>query len=122
MTNPADAMRANMEAAAAVGSIGVSLGGVPFNNHHIEYWKSRALKAEAALSAPKTDRDGDSVLVPSAALKWLFGEGQDADGKWFGETEPEIKPGRPIARYWWRSKFRAMLPSAPVKQDSREGE
>ena len=43
-------IRDNLLASAAAGPICVSLGGVPFNNHHIEYWKQRARQAEARLA------------------------------------------------------------------------
>src|SRR3990167_6609119 len=49
--------------------------------------------------------------VPTAALKWLFGEGPDENGHWFGDVE--IRPsldGEPMeGKFWWRSRFRAML-------------
>ncbi|WP_029581999.1 hypothetical protein [Bradyrhizobium sp. URHD0069] len=56
---------------------------------------------------------GDHVVVPKAALAWLHGEGPDADGKWFGEGELAAAPlaGKYPRRYWWRSKFRAMIES-----------
>lgn len=67
------------------------------------------------------------VMVPQAAIKWLHGEGPDDAGKWFGDAVPEIKPGKPIAHYWWRSVFRRMCsvpstePSPPDwKQDQAE--
>lgn len=50
----------------------------------------------------------ETVTIPKAALAWLHGEGPDESGKWFGESVPEIKPGKPIAHYWWRSKFRKL--------------
>ncbi len=60
-----------------------------------------------------------SVIVPKAALDWLHGEAPDADGKWFGEAEDEAA-ANPIAgkyprKYWWRSKFRAMISAAHDK-------
>lgn len=55
----------------------------------------------------------ETVTIPKAAIDWLNGEGPDGDGNWFGDSEPEIKPGKPIKRYWWRSKFRSLaFPSA----------
>jgi hypothetical protein len=57
-----------------------------------------------------------SVVVPAQALLWLTGEAPDADGKWFGECEDEvIKTPRKYTRaYWWRSKFRSMVPNWPT--------
>lgn len=48
---------AGMEASIAAGPIHVSIGGTPFNAPHIEYWKSRALKAEDALAEAVRQRD-----------------------------------------------------------------
>jgi hypothetical protein len=40
-----------------------------------------------ALVAGLTAALGEThVVVPKAALEWLYGEGPDADGKWFGEN------------------------------------
>jgi hypothetical protein len=57
--------------------------------------------------------DDDYVMVPKAALAWLFGEGAAPDGNWFGDDEDrEIrKPRKHSPRYWWRSKFRSMIPA-----------
>jgi hypothetical protein len=58
----------------------------------------------------------DSVVVPAEALLWLTGEGPDADGKWFGETIGDGIPklaGKYPRTYWWRSKFRSMVPNWP---------
>lgn len=52
--------------------------------------------------------------VPKAALDWLFGAGPDAEGRCFGECEGASTPlGAifPRPRYWWRSKFRSMIPA-----------
>jgi hypothetical protein len=61
-----------------------------------------------------------SVVVPAKALLWLNGEGPDADGKWFGECEGEVKR---TPAYWWRSKFRSMIPNWPSvsRQDGKGG-
>jgi len=59
---------------------------------------------------------GDAVVVPREALLWLTGEGPDADGKWFGETIGDGVPklaGKYPRTYWWRSKFRSMIPNWP---------
>lgn len=45
------------------------------------------------------------VLVPQAALDWLYGVGPDSDGYHFGE---EAAP-RGDGAFWWRPKFRAMI-------------
>ena len=60
--------------------------------------------------APLTQPDNETIAVPKSALDWLFGEGPDAGGKWFGELmpEPDEKPRR---GFWWRSKFRSMIPA-----------
>lgn len=54
--------------------------------------------------------DDEFVMVPRAALNWLFGTGPDAEGKWFGDTAPDPDQ-KPYRRYWWRSKFRSMIPA-----------
>lgn len=65
--------------------------------------------------------DEDHVLVPKAALAWLFGEGPDAEGKHFGEVADEVQPlaGKYPRRYWWRSKFRSMIPALAVSNGER---
>jgi hypothetical protein len=65
-----------------------------------------AAREVRALLATSAAPQGAWQLVPIAALKWLFGEAPDQNGKWFGECEPKDTTGK---RYWWRSKFRAML-------------
>jgi len=55
-------------------------------------------------------QEGETVAVPKAALDWLNGEAPDADGKWFGESAPDPN-GQPYRTYWWRSKFRSMIPA-----------
>jgi hypothetical protein len=55
--------------------------------------------------------DQEWVMVPKAALDWLNGEAPDEDGQWFGDGEDASPPRK---RYWWRSKFRAMLAARPV--------
>jgi len=69
--------------------------------------------AQACLTAALA-ADG-MALVTQTALNWLNGEGPDADGKWFGECEDEVvkTPRKYTPRYWWRSKFRAMLSATP---------
>jgi hypothetical protein len=54
--------------------------------------------------------DEETIPVPKAALDWLNGGAPDADGKWFGECIPQsdVTPKR---AYWWRSKFRSMIPA-----------
>lgn len=54
--------------------------------------------------------DEGTIPVPKIALDWLNGEAPDADGKWFGECIPQsdVSPKR---AYWWRSKFRSMIPA-----------
>jgi Restriction alleviation protein Lar len=63
------------------------------------------------------------VPVPKAALDWLFGEGAGPDGKWFGDDEDtEQRAPRKYSRaYWWRSKFRSMVP-ALTRPQCGEGE
>jgi hypothetical protein len=56
---------------------------------------------------------GKLVLDASAKLKrmedairWVCGEIADADGKWFGDHEPPVKPWqRP---FWWRTPLRKL--------------
>jgi hypothetical protein len=66
----------------------------------------------------RAERDAaarDMVLVPKEALLWLSGAGPDADGRWFGQCEDEVikMPRKHTPRYWWRSKFRSMIPNWP---------
>lgn len=51
------------------------------------------------------------VAVPTSAIAWLMGEAPDADGKWFGECADAARSetGKYPRKYWWRSKFRAMI-------------
>ncbi len=53
----------------------------------------------------------DTAQIPKAALDWLFGAGPDADGKWFGEAEDNVKPLAGIypRQYWWRSHFLKLI-------------
>ena len=55
----------------------------------------------------------DTIAVPRVALEWLFGAEPDADGKWFGDCEEEERktPRKPSRPYWWRTKFRSMIPA-----------
>lgn len=49
-------------------------------------------------------------LVPETAIRWLLGEGPDANGNHFGDEEAyNVTRGR----YWWRGEFRSMLSAAP---------
>lgn len=80
----------------------------------IEVW--REIRA-ALLSTPNPgDADG-TVAVPKAALDWLFGEGPDPSGHWFGDVPDEH---RPKGSFWWRDVFKAMLTSPPPSS-LREG-
>jgi hypothetical protein len=76
-----------------------------------------ALEAER----PQPEPTDCTVAVPLAALEWLFGEGPDSDGKHFGEAEVDAKPlaGKYHRRYWWRSKFRAMIPALALSRPHR---
>lgn len=75
-----------------------------FTNHEPGYIKYARLYQQGQA---KPAMDGWK-LVPEYALKWLFGEGPDKNGNYF---EPPINP---TGKYWWRTKFRAML-SAPER-------
>lgn len=55
-------------------------------------------------TAPPGDGVPGMVLVPKTALDWLFGEGPDADGHWFGDGNFSTN-----GTYWWRAPFRAMI-------------
>jgi hypothetical protein len=73
-------------------------------------------QAEAALAAYREYLAAEGfIVVPKSALDWLFGEGPDADGKWF--EPPEIKDGERKKPYWWRSRFRAMITAAQQEQN-----
>jgi hypothetical protein len=71
----------------------------------------RLTEALAAPQAPEPTRE--EIAVPMAALDWLFGSEPDADGKWFGQCREAIKAmeAKYPRRYWWRSKFRSMIPA-----------
>jgi hypothetical protein len=55
---------------------------------------------------------GDYVMVPKSALDWLFGEGPDDQGKWFGESAAQQVAQSAPRAFWWRSKFRSLLNAA----------
>ncbi|HMI56396.1 MAG TPA: hypothetical protein VK494_09425 [Gemmatimonadaceae bacterium] len=79
----------------------------------------------AALSSAEPQAAADTIPVPKVALKWLFGEDAAADGKTFGEDEDvEIATPRKYSRrYWWRSRFRSMIPAlAMTRPQSKTGE
>jgi hypothetical protein len=84
---------------------------------------------EAALMAIKHLRDqvegarnSETIPVPKAALDWLFGEGKDSDGWGFGEcrTAQLALNAKNPRRYWWRSKFRAMIPALRLSNPSTD--
>lgn len=74
----------------------------------------------AILSAALSPGDGvqGMVLVPKNALDWLFGEGPDDDGIWFGDAERVAGAGA----FWWRTVFRRMLGRRSPSQNGRTGE
>lgn len=72
--------------------------------------------AEAA--SPHMPVPAGWVLVPVAALKWLNGEGPDGNGHGFGDAPDDN--GRGAA--WWRTKFNAMLASAPKPPPSHRSQ
>lgn len=47
----------------------------------------------------------DMMLVPTAAMRWLFGEGPDDTGAHFGDT---TNVERISGNFWWRNTFRRM--------------
>lgn len=57
------------------------------------------------------DRGAEYVLVPRKAIDWLFGAGPDNDGYHFGD---ELAP-RGRGNFWWRSKFREMIPALSAR-------
>lgn len=73
------------------------------------------LLAEAAAEITRLRSQGGGVpegyrLVPEFAIRWLLGEGPDANGNHFGdEYAYDFESGR----YWWRSEFRALLSASP---------
>lgn len=82
---------------------------------------AEALRSDSA--APSSPAVDGAVAVPKQALDWLFGEGPDNEGKHFGECEDiEIKTPRKYSRrYWWRSKFRSMIPALSVSRPTQGG-
>lgn len=56
------------------------------------------------------------VLVPDFAMKWLFGEGPDDRGFWFGDAEAPRAKGA----FWWRNDLRRMLSAAPTGAESEK--
>lgn len=66
------------------------------------------LRLRSELSARSAPVAEGWRLVPETAIEWLMGNGPDTDGNHFGADEGES------GRFWWRSKFRAMLSAAPL--------
>jgi len=56
------------------------------------------------------------VLVPKSALDWLFGEGPDEDGIWFGDAERVAGSGA----FWWRTVFRRLISGRLALTSGRE--
>lgn len=81
-----------------------------------EYWGAQAGLA-AALSTEPGEAEG-MVLVPKAALDWLFGEGPDDNGYWFGDGHEALNP---VGAFWWRTVFNRMLAAAPLPEDTHHG-
>lgn len=61
---------------------------------------AQALASEREAALPE-----GCVPVPQSALDWLFGEGPDPDGHWFGDNTPVGAKGA----FWWRSVFRKLI-------------
>ncbi|MBZ9888080.1 hypothetical protein LB559_09025 [Mesorhizobium sp. BR1-1-3] len=74
-----------------------------------EAWDRYALSTP---TAPVLAVEDGWVMVPKTALDWLFGEGPDKEGHWFGDGNFSTK-----GAYWWRIPFRAMLAAS-----SQQGE
>lgn len=91
------------EAASALGR-----GRYPVRDmmHPADEQRTRLATATSVLT-----EQGRVVPVPEAALAWLFGEGPDPSGHWFGEF-PDDHP-KPSGEFWWRKIFRAMIPRPP---------
>ena len=86
-------------------------------------WLLKAINAQIKAdreAASLTPAEGDTVPVPKAALAWLFGEDAAPDGRTFGEDEDaEIAtPRKYTRRYWWRSRFRSMIPALSQQHSS----
>ena len=48
---------------------------------------------------------GELAIVPQSALDWLFGEGPDENGEYFGSMyRPDIRN-----KYWWRKHFKKLI-------------
>lgn len=64
------------------------------------------------------------VLIPKAALDWLYGAGPDHNGKEFGEVEDTVKPvaGKYYPRYWWRLHFRKICEAFSASPPAGETE
>ena len=78
-----------------------------------QWWDSMKARAEAAEA---------ELAALSHSIQWLLGEAPDVDGKWFGECQPaKYADGEP-RKYWWRSKFRAMLAAAPSHPEEETGQ
>ena len=86
-------------------------------------WASTALhfdrKENLVPAWNERHRPQNMVMVPKSALDWLFGQGPDADGKWYGDVEPKENPYGLRAPHWWRSHFRKLI--APPDTPDREG-
>jgi hypothetical protein len=74
------------------------------NEAVLDCWDELKFEAGKPPSQPQGELREGMVLVPEAALKWLFGEGPDADGNWFGDG-----PAHATGAFWWRTPFRAWI-------------
>lgn len=76
----------------------------------------RVQKLEMLLGSTPPVPDG-YISVPKSALAWLFGEGTDADGKWFHEVQDAFSIIKFIGKqppYWWRPHFRKLIEASPA--------
>lgn len=73
----------------------------------------KTLDAILALSPPATVDRAAVIEVPKIAINWLFGAAPAADGKWFSHHQLEAEQQAHFlrGRYWWRSKFKSMVPA-----------
>lgn len=93
--------RSLLDAIYECGGCDGSMAGVEQAYKLIASYRQSVLEARPA---------GDYVMVRAAALDWLFGEGPDDDGLYFGDEEaPRVK-----GAFWWRPKFRTMIAARPA--------
>jgi hypothetical protein len=84
----------------------------------VRIWTETLKRTVTPLYRTVPQEASDTIAVPKKALAWLFGEGPDEKGYGFGECYESQKAlnAKNPRRYWWRSKFRKMVPALAVSR------